>query len=191
MDFIHLWVVAVDLGFTTLLTSQVISVAFYSEREKSDKFCSEALISAWGTFTCRKYTTRDPRLYFLSEGNHTQNFYSVKKIHRPRSGLNPRTSDLVTSMITTGLPGSTYTPSKLFSGLNQRNAVPTGVPNLVRVLVSRGGQLCWAMSEFLGLSWNSLVSPNPCNKHSPHFSFYPPPISYHFIFSIHSFHVYA
>ena len=38
-------VVVVDLGFTTLLTSQVISVAFYIEREKSDKFCSEALIS--------------------------------------------------------------------------------------------------------------------------------------------------
>ena len=38
--------VVVDLGFTTPLTSQVISVAFYSEREKSDKFCSEALISA-------------------------------------------------------------------------------------------------------------------------------------------------
>ena len=37
---------AVDLGFTTLLTSQVISVAFYTEREKSDKFCSETLISA-------------------------------------------------------------------------------------------------------------------------------------------------
>ena len=36
----------VVLDFTTLLTSRVISVAFYSEREKSDKFCSEALISA-------------------------------------------------------------------------------------------------------------------------------------------------
>ena len=34
------------LGFTTPLTSQVVSVAFYCEREKSDKFCSEALISA-------------------------------------------------------------------------------------------------------------------------------------------------
>ena len=38
--------VVVVLGFTTLLTSQVISVAFYSERQKSEKFCSEALISA-------------------------------------------------------------------------------------------------------------------------------------------------
>ena len=47
--------VVVDLGFTTLLTSQVISVAFYSEREKSDKFCSEAVISAC-SFTCRKST---------------------------------------------------------------------------------------------------------------------------------------
>ena len=37
----------VELGFTTLLTSQIISVAFYSEREreKTEKFCSEALIS--------------------------------------------------------------------------------------------------------------------------------------------------
>ena len=35
-------VLVVDLGFTTLLTSQVISVAFYCEREKSDKFSSEA-----------------------------------------------------------------------------------------------------------------------------------------------------
>ena len=29
-------VLVVDLGFTTVLTSQAISVAFYSEREKSD-----------------------------------------------------------------------------------------------------------------------------------------------------------
>ena len=36
-------VVVVDLSFTTLLTSQVISVAFYSESEKSDKFCSKTL----------------------------------------------------------------------------------------------------------------------------------------------------
>ena len=39
-------IVVAVLGFTTLLTSQVISVAFYSEREKSYQFCSEALISA-------------------------------------------------------------------------------------------------------------------------------------------------
>ena len=66
-------------GFTTLLTSRVISVAFYSEREKSDKFCSEALISASGSFTWRKSTTRDPRLCFLSEESHTENFYALKK----------------------------------------------------------------------------------------------------------------
>ena len=72
------WGVAVDLGFTTLLTSLVISDALYSEREKSEKFCSEALISAWGSFTCRKSTTRDPRLYFPSEVSHTQYFYALK-----------------------------------------------------------------------------------------------------------------
>ena len=42
-NFFRVVVLAV-LGFTTLLTSQVISVAFYRERQKSDKFCSEALI---------------------------------------------------------------------------------------------------------------------------------------------------
>ena len=39
-------VVVLVLGLATLLISQVIRVAFYSEREKADKFCSEALISA-------------------------------------------------------------------------------------------------------------------------------------------------
>ena len=92
--------VVVDLGFTTLLTFQVISIAFYSERKKSDKFCSEALISAWGSFTCRKSTTRNPWLYFLSEGSHTQDCYALKKIHWLRLGLNLRTSDAVASMIT-------------------------------------------------------------------------------------------
>ena len=89
------------MGFTTLLTSQVISVAFYSEREKSDKFCSEALISVWGSFTCRKSTTRDPWLYSPSEGSHTQDFYTL------RESINLRTSDPVASMRTTKPPGPT------------------------------------------------------------------------------------
>ena len=59
------------IGFYELFN---ISVAFYSECEKSDKFCSEALISAWGSFTCRKSRTRDQRLYVPSEGSHTQDF---------------------------------------------------------------------------------------------------------------------
>ena len=63
----------------TLLISQVIRVAFHSEPEKSDKFCSEALILAWGSFKCRKSTTRDPWIYFPSEGSHTQDFYALKK----------------------------------------------------------------------------------------------------------------
>ena len=42
-------VVGLYKSFTMLLTSQVISVAFYSEPEKSDKFFSEALISTWGS----------------------------------------------------------------------------------------------------------------------------------------------
>ena len=72
--------VVVDLSLTTLLTSEVISIAFYNEREKSDKFCSEALISAC-SFMFRKSTTRDPRLCFTSEGSHDQDFYALKEIH--------------------------------------------------------------------------------------------------------------
>ena len=49
--------VAVDLCFTTLLTSQIISVVFYSEREISDKFCSESLISAWGSVAYLQHGT--------------------------------------------------------------------------------------------------------------------------------------
>ena len=82
------------------LTSQVISIAFYSEREKSDKFCSEALISVWGSFTCRTSTARDQRLYFPSEGSHTQDFFALKNLSI-RPGLNPTISDPVASMITT------------------------------------------------------------------------------------------
>ena len=37
---------------------------------KSDKFCSEALFSAWGSFTCHKSTTRDPRLYCTCTGKY-------------------------------------------------------------------------------------------------------------------------
>ena len=54
---------------------------------------------------CHKSTTWDPRLYFPSEGSHTQNFCALKKIHRLRLGLNPRTSDPLGIMITTGPPG--------------------------------------------------------------------------------------
>ena len=80
--------VVVVLGLTSLLTFQVISVAFYSKREKSDNFCSEALISAWGSFTCHKSMTRDSQLYFPSEGSHTQVFTLWKNPSTP-AGFEP------------------------------------------------------------------------------------------------------
>jgi hypothetical protein len=43
-----------------------------------------------GFLTCRKSTTRDPQLYFPSEGRHAQEFLRPKKIRRLRPGLNPR-----------------------------------------------------------------------------------------------------
>ena len=48
--------------------------------------------------------TRDPRLYLPFEGSHTQDFYPLKKLIRPRPGLNPRIRDPVASTITTGPP---------------------------------------------------------------------------------------
>ena len=92
--------VVVVLGFTTLLTSQVICVAFYNEREKSDKFCSVALISAWGSFMFSKSTTREPRLYLPSERSHSQDFYALKNSIKLRPDLNPQTSDPVASVET-------------------------------------------------------------------------------------------
>ena len=35
------------------------------------------------SFTCLKSTTRDPQLYFPSEGSHTQDFYALKKFIDP------------------------------------------------------------------------------------------------------------
>ena len=76
---VNCWVgVVVVQFFTSLLTSRVISVAFYSEREKSNKFCSESLFSAWGSFTCRKSTALLP---FRRKS--TQDFYDVKKFIGP------------------------------------------------------------------------------------------------------------
>ena len=85
-----------------LLTSQVINVAFYIEREKSDKFCSEALFSAVSSFMCRTSTTQDQRPYFPSEESYSV-FLRSEKIHRHRPSLNPRASELVASMITRGI----------------------------------------------------------------------------------------
>ena len=58
--------------------TQVINVAFFIERGKSDKFCSEDLILATDYFTCRKSTTRDQLFYFPSEGSYIQYFYAIK-----------------------------------------------------------------------------------------------------------------
>ena len=47
--------------------------------------------STQGSFTCRKSATRDPRLYFPSEGRCAEDFFRPEKSWRLRPGLNPRT----------------------------------------------------------------------------------------------------
>ena len=69
-------------------TTHVISVVSDIESEKVGKFCSEALISAWGSFTCRKSTTRDPRLYFPSERSLVRIFTLWKNPSTP-AGFEP------------------------------------------------------------------------------------------------------
>ena len=96
-----------SLGFTKLFNILGHQRRF-QRLEKSDKFCPEALISASGSFTCRKSTTRDPRLYFPSEGSHTQDFYALKKIHRPRPGLNLGSRGEYDNHWTTGVDGDCF-----------------------------------------------------------------------------------
>jgi len=44
----------------------------------------------FGSFTCRKFTTWDRRLYFTSEGRRAEDFFT-RKIRLLRPGLNPQT----------------------------------------------------------------------------------------------------
>jgi hypothetical protein len=63
------------------------------------QFCLRTLLVLFmpeGSFTCRKSTTWDRRLYFPS-----------LKIHGPRSGSNPRTLGPVASTLTTSPPRAT------------------------------------------------------------------------------------
>ena len=125
------------------------------EREKSDKLCSEALISALGYFTCRKSTTWDPRLYFPSEGSHTQDFYALKKsinpgrdrthfrrksysvfllsekIHRRRPGSNPLPREVILRIFT--LWENPSTPAGI-EPANLGSAGSAPIPGLVSIL---------------------------------------------------------
>ena len=74
---------------------------------KSQTNFAQSFISVWGSFMCRKSTTRDPRLYFPSKGSITQNFYSLRKSIDSGRIWTLRTSDPVASMITTRPLGST------------------------------------------------------------------------------------
>jgi hypothetical protein len=61
-------------------------------------FASKARLprSIQGSFTCRKSTTWDRRLYFPSEGRRAEDFFSPEKIRRLRPGLNPPPRNLGT-----------------------------------------------------------------------------------------------
>ena len=59
--------------------------------EKLPRILAKVATSTYllGTFTCRKFTTWDRRLYFPSEGRRAEDFFA-QKIRRLRPGFNPR-----------------------------------------------------------------------------------------------------
>ena len=59
--------------------------------------------SLLGSFTCRKFTTWDQRLYFPSEGRRAEDFFA-RKIRWLRPGLNPRTRVPKASTLTSRPP---------------------------------------------------------------------------------------
>ena len=152
--------IVVVVRFYDALTSQAISVAFYIEREKSDKFCSEAVISAWGSFTCRKSTAQDQRLYFSLRRQSYSEFLRSEKIDRPRPGLNPPTSDSLMSTYnywTTGaqewhtvsLVGDVTSPTTAihyvwFTWSEHREALP-GAPRQHKVYTNKTLQCKWEL----------------------------------------------
>ena len=59
--------------------------------------------SLLGSFTCRKFTTWDRRLYFPYEGRRAEDFFA-RKIRRLRPGFNPRTRVPKASTLTSRPP---------------------------------------------------------------------------------------
>ena len=96
------------LGFMTLLNISDHQHCFRHRAWKARQILLRGSHFGLRYFTCSKSTTRDPRLYFPSEGSHTQDFYALKNSIDPRQRSNLRTSDPEASMITTGPPGSTH-----------------------------------------------------------------------------------
>jgi len=74
------------------LTSETPAAEGGTMDEKMPRILPKVVTSTslLGSFTCRKFTTWDRRLYFPSEGRHAEDFFA-RKIRRLRPGLNSRT----------------------------------------------------------------------------------------------------
>ena len=105
-----------NLGFTMLLPSQAISIAFHSERKKSDKFCSDSNFSLRFFYMPQTYDT-GPMALLPFQRKSNSGFLRSEKINQSWPGLNPRTSDPVASMISTGPSGSTRISKYYHKGL--------------------------------------------------------------------------
>ena len=104
IHFINAWnnsatVVCSLSFFTTIFNILGHQRRFRHRAWKVRQIWSEALISAWGSFTCRESTTWATALLPFRRKSYS-GFLHCEKFHRPRPGLDPRTSDPVVSMIT-------------------------------------------------------------------------------------------
>ena len=75
-----------------------------------------------GSFTCRKSTTWDKRLYFPSEGSRAEDFFSPWKNRRLRPGLNPRTWVPKASTLPLDHRSRPYTINDCFSFISRFHA---------------------------------------------------------------------
>ena len=71
------------LGFTTFFNMLGRQRRFRHRAWKVQEILLRSSNFGLRFFTCRKSTTRYSRLYFLSEGSHTQDFYALKKFIDP------------------------------------------------------------------------------------------------------------
>ena len=103
--------------------------------------------SLLGSFTCRKFTTWDRRLYLPYEGRRAEDFFA-RKIRRLRPGLNPRTRVPKTSTLTSRPPKPLFNLS-----LSTNYGVAVSVLTVLMSLNILRRMLVWLMGNDLEGMW--------------------------------------
>ena len=110
--------------------------------------------SLLGSFTCRKFTTWDRRLYFPSEGRRAEDFFA-RKIRRLRPGLSPRTRVPKASTLTSRPPKQ----QAVLDALILHRTAPRQQPTVVGLHADTTAN--WQLETTASL----LTSSSSCPKH--------------------------